>query len=308
MRDYPCKIPLSLTDDMEIYEHLSNSKLEFKQPVWSHYRKNKQIKELITGLLTFDDSKRLKASDALQLDLFSPASRLSNSVDGTALRSLEDLLFINAFKSQMAPLANLNSVSKGVLYFLAHRVISEQTFSYYRDVWRHVEVLCSTKLDGYVRHADIQRLPKNLRDTMHVIFANFARPISHDVAMIRDETGRQTVKPLKDEHLSAHRTTFNYLRNDLQYGSDNSSENVLSLLDFIVAVHELSTMVNLEQPLASAFTLLGGSDQDGVTVAQLHKGICSGQRSIPQKFLDEIGDLMGFNDQVSSNATRQGCD
>lgn len=65
MKDYPCKIPLSLTDDMEIYELLSNSSLEFKQPIWSHYRKSTQIKELITGLLTFDDSKRLKAHDAL---------------------------------------------------------------------------------------------------------------------------------------------------------------------------------------------------------------------------------------------------
>ena len=81
----------------------------------------------------------------------------------------------------MAPYAHLNSVSKGVLYFLAHRVISEQSFSYYRDAWRHVEVLCSTKLDGYIRHGDIQRLPKNLRDTMHIIFANFARPIEQTV-------------------------------------------------------------------------------------------------------------------------------
>ena len=67
-------------------------------------------------------------------------------------------------------------------------------------------------------------------------------------------------------------------------------------------------MLNLEQHLASAFTLLGGSDHDGLTVAQLHKGICSGQRSIPQKFLDELGELMGFNDKVSGNTAIKDCD
>lgn len=25
MKDYPCKIPLSLTDDLEIFDHLANS-------------------------------------------------------------------------------------------------------------------------------------------------------------------------------------------------------------------------------------------------------------------------------------------
>lgn len=64
-------------------------------------------------------------------------------------------------------------------------------------------------------------------------------------------------------------------------------------------------MVNLEQHLASAFTLLGGSDHDGLTLAQLHKGICSGQRSIPQKFLDELSELMGLNDKVSSNSANK---
>ena len=34
MKDYPCKIPLSLTDDLEICDHLANSQLEFNQPVW----------------------------------------------------------------------------------------------------------------------------------------------------------------------------------------------------------------------------------------------------------------------------------
>lgn len=34
MKDYPCKIPLSLKDDLEIYEHIGKSTLEFKQPIW----------------------------------------------------------------------------------------------------------------------------------------------------------------------------------------------------------------------------------------------------------------------------------
>ena len=68
MKDYPCKIPLSLTVDLEIFDYLAQAKLEFKQPVWDRYRFSKQIKQLISGLLKFDDSLRLRASEALSLD------------------------------------------------------------------------------------------------------------------------------------------------------------------------------------------------------------------------------------------------
>ena len=29
MKDYPCKIPLSLTDDLDIYDHLAQADLTF---------------------------------------------------------------------------------------------------------------------------------------------------------------------------------------------------------------------------------------------------------------------------------------
>ena len=56
MKDYPRKIPLSLTDDLKIFNYLQQAQLEFKQPIWEHYRFSKQIKEIIAGLLKFDDS------------------------------------------------------------------------------------------------------------------------------------------------------------------------------------------------------------------------------------------------------------
>ena len=65
MKDYPCKIPLFLTDDLDIYDHLAQAKLSFSQPIWSHYRFGKQVQQLITGLLKFDDSSRLTAREAL---------------------------------------------------------------------------------------------------------------------------------------------------------------------------------------------------------------------------------------------------
>ena len=65
MKDYPCKIPLFLTEDLEIYEHLRKAKLDFQKPVWDQYRFGKQIKQVISGLLKFDDSQRMTASQAL---------------------------------------------------------------------------------------------------------------------------------------------------------------------------------------------------------------------------------------------------
>lgn len=43
MKDFPFKIPLSLTDDMRIYSHLVGQQLEFKQPVWGHYRHGRSL-------------------------------------------------------------------------------------------------------------------------------------------------------------------------------------------------------------------------------------------------------------------------
>ncbi len=41
MKDYPWKIPLWLTDDLEIFDYLAQAQLEFKQPVWDRYRFSK---------------------------------------------------------------------------------------------------------------------------------------------------------------------------------------------------------------------------------------------------------------------------
>lgn len=71
MKDYPCKIPLFLTDDLEIYEYLQESaKVEFTQPVWESYRFSAQLKTLVSGLLAFDERDRLTAADALASDVF----------------------------------------------------------------------------------------------------------------------------------------------------------------------------------------------------------------------------------------------
>ena len=75
MKDYPCKIPLSLTDDRQIFNHLEQAQLEFRQPIWEHYRFSGQIKEIIIGLLKFDDNQRLTAKEALSKVLFNPQNR-----------------------------------------------------------------------------------------------------------------------------------------------------------------------------------------------------------------------------------------
>ena len=73
--------------------------------------------------------------------------------------NLEDLLYINTFSSNATTKEEeqpstgwpLNPLHKGVMYYLAHRVIPESKYTYYKDIYRHVENLCSTHLDGLLR-------------------------------------------------------------------------------------------------------------------------------------------------------------
>ena len=41
---------------------------------------------------------------------------------------------------------------------------------------------------------------------------------------------------------------------------------MLSLLDFVAAIHEMSAMISKDQMLGEAFELMGGSDSAGVSV------------------------------------------
>ena len=98
----------------------------------------------------------------------------------TVLRNIEDLLYFNAFNTDEMETGALDPIHRGVLYFIVHRVIPENKFSYYKDIFRHVECLCSTKLDGLLRQTDIRRLPTSLRSTMQVIFTRFSRMVDVD--------------------------------------------------------------------------------------------------------------------------------
>ena len=176
MKEYPYKIPLTLTDDSEIFEHLSETELQFNQSIWSHYKHTAQIQQLISKLLKFNDSDRLTAKDALQNKLFSDKLRLSKA--SSIIKSkLEDLLYINAFNMNEMENVPLNPIHKCMLYFLVHRVIPESKFTFYKDIFRHVESLCSNQLDGLLRQVEINQLPKSLRGTMQVIYNRFSHTI-----------------------------------------------------------------------------------------------------------------------------------
>ena len=47
---------------------------------------------------------------------------------------------------------------------------------------------------------------------------------------------------------------------------DEQDENVLSLLDFIVAIHVFSKSIDLERLLQQAFELMGGTEEHGISV------------------------------------------
>ena len=49
---------------------------------------------------------------------------------------------------------------------------------------------------------------------------------------------------------------------------------VLSLMDFIAAVHELSAVIVLDRMVDQAFVLMGGSEErGGLSIGQLHSAI-----------------------------------
>ena len=53
-------------------------------------------------------------------------------------------------------------------------MIPESSYAYYKDVFRHIEKLCSIKFDGYLRLTDLERLPVKLRSTIQTMFARYA--------------------------------------------------------------------------------------------------------------------------------------
>ena len=84
-------------------------------------------------------------------------------------------MYYNAFNTEETDA--VSPVKLGILHYLMQRVLPEKAFNYYKDIYRHVEGLCSTRLDGYIRLSDVKRLPKSLRLTMLVIFAKFGRAL-----------------------------------------------------------------------------------------------------------------------------------
>ena len=52
--------------------------------------------------------------------------------------------------------------------------------------------------------------------------------------------------------------------------SNRSTITFLSLIDFIAAIHEMSAMVAIEPMLGKAFDLMGGTEEEGISVLQLH--------------------------------------
>ena len=62
---------------------------------------------MITGLLTFDDSKRLTAREVLNTELFNPRTRLFGTQD-KVLSSLTNMLRANSFQiEEVKPALNL---------------------------------------------------------------------------------------------------------------------------------------------------------------------------------------------------------
>ena len=89
----------------------------------------------------------MTAREALNLELFNPKTRLFGTQDNI-LSSLTNLLHSDSFDSE--DIKPLNPIKRSVLYYVVHRVIPEDKFSFFKDIFRHVEKICSTKHDGLI--------------------------------------------------------------------------------------------------------------------------------------------------------------
>ena len=72
-----------------------------------------------------------------------------------------------------------------MIYFLAHRVLEEDLFCEYKDVFRKVESLCSTRLDGLLYQSDILRLTGTVQHILQNVYDKFSRHIKPDTASMR---------------------------------------------------------------------------------------------------------------------------
>ena len=91
----------------------------------------------------------------------------------------------------------LNPIHKCMLYFLVHRVIPESKFTFYKDIYRNVENLCSNQLDGLLRQVEINQLPKSLRNTMQVIYNRFSHTGDAGEHQVDEYTSTLGYKPNK---------------------------------------------------------------------------------------------------------------
>ena len=127
-----------------------------------------------------------------------------------------------------------------MLGFIVLRVIPESHHTYYKDVFRHLEKLCSARLDGYLQQSDLDRLPMNLRSTIKSIFTRYAH------------------------------------------------ESSLSLLDFIIAIYDLSAILVSNKVLCSAFALMNGCEKNGISVQQLRSSLCGGRSRVSKVFINDL--------------------
>ena len=65
------------------------------------------------------------------------------------MSQFEDLLYYNMIKADQV--VRIHPIQRGILYYIVLRVIPAKRFNYYKDVFRHLENLCSLKLDGFIR-------------------------------------------------------------------------------------------------------------------------------------------------------------
>ena len=76
---------------------------------------------------------------------------------------------------------------------------------------------------------------------------------------------------------------------------------MLSLLDFIAAIHEMSAMIVLEPMLNQAFELMGGTQEAGLSVLDLHSSIQNRKERVTFEFLSQVELLFkAITDRYSS--------
>jgi len=108
----------------------------------------------------------MSAADALDHSVFTTKIR-HNLLKSTNFDTIQQRL---RFSRDPRQFSGLNLVKRGILYFISQRVLPEEKFREYKEIFRLLEQLTSRANDGVLRQSEVRALASEAK--LDATFAN----------------------------------------------------------------------------------------------------------------------------------------